>query len=108
MGDLIYLFNNKILGVVEQNPIQKTDSDIIIPNPLTNQALIKFNLPSSGITTLNMLNESGIKIKSLFNSYLDAGNNEVSVNITNIPSGNYFVSIQCTNYSKTLKLSIIK
>lgn len=108
MGDLIYLFNNKILEVGDQNPVQNTVSDIIIPNPLTIQALIKFNLPTSGITALNLLTESGIKIKSLFNSYLDAGNNEVSVNLLNIPSGNYLVSIQCTNYNKTLKLSIVK
>ena len=92
----------------DQNPIQKTDLDIIIPNPLTNQALIKFNLPSSGLTTLNILNESGIKITSLLNSFLDAGNNELTVNLASIPSGNYLVSIQCKNYNKTLKLSIVK
>jgi WD40 repeat protein len=107
-GYYLFLYNFISATVQIQNPVQKTDSDIIIPNPLTNQALIKFNLPYSGMTKIILLNEIGIEITSLFNSFLDAGNNEVSVNITNIPSGNYFVSIQCKNYNKTLKLSIVK
>jgi WD40 repeat protein len=102
------VLNNKTTGLIGNNPKFTGTQDIIIPNPLTNQALIKFNLLSSGITILNLLNESGITIKSLFNSFLDAGNNELTVNLASIPSGNYLVSIQCKNYNKTLKLSIIK
>jgi hypothetical protein len=70
--------------------------------------LIKFILPEGGNTKIILQNEIGTEINSLFNSFLYAGNNELTVNLSGIASGNYFISIQCKNYNKILKLSIVK
>ena len=108
-SDKIDLLNNHPASNIKVNNLEKTISfDTVIPNPSTHSALINIYLKYSGIFNFILVNEAGLELKILYKGYLDAGLNNIMVDLSDLPSGNYFVTITGVNYTKTLKLIILK
>jgi photosystem II stability/assembly factor-like uncharacterized protein len=78
------------------------------PNPFNPTTNIKFSIPVSGYTTLNVYDPGGKLISTLVNSELNAGTYEADFDGSNIASGIYFYTLSSGNYIKTNKMILVK
>jgi hypothetical protein len=78
------------------------------PNPFNPTTNIKFSLPVSGYTTLNVYDAGGKLISTMVNSDLKAGIYKVDFNGAGLASGIYFYRLTSKGYFKTMKMILIK
>lgn len=94
------------------------DSDEIIPsayslkqnypNPFNPSTEITFTLPENQFVNLVVYNLLGEKVQTLVNKEMTAGSYNITFNAKNLNSGVYFYSIKAGNFSKTMKMILMK
>jgi hypothetical protein len=77
----------------------------IYPNPTNNKVNLDFTTQKSTTATWVLYNELGKKVKT-GSKKLIAGNNQISINMQNIKSGIYFISLEMDE--ETITKQIIK
>jgi len=81
----------------------------IIPNPVTYQATIEYNLPNSSKVVLSISNIQGRPIKQLFKDhYQDAGRHDFMFSAKDFAKGVYLISLQSEVGIETQKLIVLK
>jgi hypothetical protein len=83
------------------------------PNPFNSNTRIKYNLQISGKVELSIFNYLGKEVTKLINETQQPGEYQVLWNGTNnetkeVSSGIYFAILKCDNFTKTIKLSLIR
>lgn len=78
------------------------------PNPFNLSTMIRYELKTPGIVSLNIYNVTGQKIKELMNAYQTAGIYSAYWNAENLASGLYFYRLQVGECLKTKKLLLQK
>jgi photosystem II stability/assembly factor-like uncharacterized protein len=78
------------------------------PNPFNPSTIINFQLPTNNFVSLIIYDITGKVIETLVNEQLSAGSYKVDWNASRYPSGIYFCRIETGNFSKTIKMSLIK
>jgi len=78
------------------------------PNPSNPKARIDYELPFDTELLISVYDIGGREVKKLFDGFSIAGYYAVEFDGTDLASGIYFYRIQTPNYSKTLKLILIK
>jgi hypothetical protein len=95
------LLINGILGVDDGSI--KTDMNLmkdalIYPNPVNNFANILITSKLPHFTTINIYDVNGICVVKNLQNYLNSGENEVKINVSNLPSGFYQVFLSTDSY----------
>ena len=70
------------------------NNNLIYPNPTNDLATIEFDLKTSSIATIELLDTKGSKIKTIINTFLEAGMQKIEINTSDIPSGKYYIIVQ--------------
>jgi hypothetical protein len=78
------------------------------PNPFNPSTRIRFDLPSTGLTTLKIYNSLGKEVATLLNSKLSAGTYEYEWSASRLPSGIYFYKLMTNDFSSTKILVLLK
>ncbi len=78
------------------------------PNPFNPTTVISFALPKAMDVNIAVYNSLGQKVKELVNSTMFAGNHSVKMNGADLTSGLYFYRISTPEYSKTMKMMLVK
>lgn len=82
------------------------------PNPFNPSTKIGFNIPVNSFVTIEVFDMLGRKISDLVNNDLNAGSYNISFNASGLSSGIYFYRLTAvsggTNFTKTMKLNLIK
>jgi hypothetical protein len=78
------------------------------PNPFNPSTTISFTLAKAGKTTVDVFNSAGQKVDTIMNANLNAGSHSVTWNAANRSAGVYFYMIKSGNYSKTMKMTLVK
>ncbi len=78
------------------------------PNPFTYQLNIDFKLTETDQVTIRVYNTIGMLVAELQNSVLAAGNHQVKWDASNMPTGQYFYSIQTSKTITTQKVMKVK
>jgi beta-mannanase len=78
------------------------------PNPFNPSTKIKFALPSSGNTKLNVYNIFGEKVRTLVQSYLEAGIHEMDFTADGLSSGVYLYALQFDGKQEIKKMILQK
>jgi len=76
------------------------------PNPVANNLTLSYSLSNSGLTTLDIYNLSGSKIKSIVTENAVKGNYKAEVNVNDLPNGFYIVRLKNNNIIKCVKISV--
>jgi hypothetical protein len=81
------------------------------PNPAETESTISLNLLSASAINVEVFNQSGIKVKTLFNGSVAAGQQEFIWNLTNsentrVAAGVYFVRVHSADGSLTDKIVV--
>ena len=78
------------------------------PNPFNPSTSIIFTLPQSGKVTINVYNALGQKVATLVDGFQREGIHKIKFNANNLPSGVYFYRIKAGEFSKTMKMLLMK
>lgn len=79
----------------------------VFPNPVENNSLISFNIPSKQKVELKIFDMLGREVSSLFNGNLSAGDHQYSISEnTNLSGGVYFVGLFVDRQRFTKKLIV--
>jgi hypothetical protein len=114
-------YNNKVLSATPRitaidNEKEPEDDFLLLqnyPNPFNPNTRIQYNLPKSDNVKLNIYNTLGIKVRTLTDSYQNAGMHSVlwdgKDNKNNsVSSGVYFFRLETGNISLMKKMILIK
>lgn len=78
------------------------------PNPCNGQITLDVNILRDGETGIVMRDILGREVKKIFKGKMDAGQKRLSVDVTNLASGVYFIILNSSNQIKTNKVVILK
>ena len=78
------------------------------PNPFNPTTTISFTIPESGDVTVDIFNVAGQKVASLVNGQMNAGSHSVVWDASDFSAGVYFYSIKAGNYTRTMKMTLLK
>ncbi|MCS7053313.1 MAG: T9SS type A sorting domain-containing protein [Ignavibacterium sp.] len=78
------------------------------PNPFNPETIIEFSIPQSAYVTLKVYDSVGNEVAELFNGERGAGNYKVNFDGKNLSSGVYYVKMTAGNYSKTIKMVLMR
>ncbi|MBK8981404.1 MAG: T9SS type A sorting domain-containing protein [Ignavibacteria bacterium] len=78
------------------------------PNPFNPSTKISFQIPTDGVVTLKIFDISGKEVSELVNGNLNAGFHTINFNATSLTSGVYFYKLTAGNFTKVMKMSLIK
>jgi hypothetical protein len=78
------------------------------PNPFNPKTTIVFSIPKYTLVTLKIFDVLGREVSSLINQEMNSGSYKIDWNAENYPSGIYFYKIATLDFSKTMKMMLIK
>ena len=78
------------------------------PNPFNPSTIISYQLPTSSVVSLKVLDVLGREIATLVNDRQNPGNHSVRFSASNLSSGVYYYRLQAGTYIETKKLTVIK
>lgn len=78
------------------------------PNPFNPSTVISFSLPEVSLVKITVYNAIGQKVIELTNKQMDAGTHTVNFDGSNLSTGFYFYRLETQNYSKTMKMILLR
>jgi hypothetical protein len=78
------------------------------PNPFNPTTVISFELPVTGVVTINAYNSLGQNVATLLNEEKTAGTHSVTISGDKLPSGTYFVRANYNGNIATTKILLLK
>lgn len=93
-----------------QNKIWTTKNSCLrnFPNPATNSTLIECNIQTNDYYDLIIYNSFGIEVKSIKHFWLDEGENNIPIDLTDLSSGIYVYTVKNNNFFQTSKMVVRK
>lgn len=78
------------------------------PNPFNPVTVIRYSLGLDGPTKMYLYDFNGKQIQTLVDEYQRPGVYELTVDVSNIPSGNYYYKLVSGAWSETKMLTVVK
>jgi len=78
------------------------------PNPFNPTTTIGFTLANAGDVTIDVFNIAGQKVDTLVNNFMEAGSHSVVWDASGFSAGVYFYTVKSGNFTKTLKMTLLK
>ena len=78
------------------------------PNPFNPSTTISYSIPEATNVDLKIFNALGELVTTLVNDYQITGNYKVSFNADQLSSGFYIARLVTENYSKNIKMLLVK
>jgi len=78
------------------------------PNPFNPTTNIEFSVPQASDVKLKVYNQLGQTVATLVDDRLSAGSYSVDWNATDLPSGVFYYRMTASDFSKTIKLMLMK
>jgi len=109
-GDVIYqgfltVSADNGVGVDETSAVAFNLS--VFPNPASEYITLEFGLAEAGRVQAELIDMQGKKVRTLVNSTYASGNQTVTVDLDNLPEGNYFVRVLTENGAYTEKVLLL-
>lgn len=78
------------------------------PNPFNPTTTITYTLANAGDVTIDVFNVAGQKVDTLVNNHVEAGTHSVVWDANGFSAGVYFYSIKSGDFTKTMKMTLLK
>ncbi len=78
------------------------------PNPVGSSTSFHFNLPTAGNVSMKLYDIKGNMVADVINGYRPSGENEVSVNTSNLANGTYICKFESGAYLITREIVVVK
>jgi hypothetical protein len=90
------------------NSVKAINGMKVFPNPTAETATVQFELETSSNVTIKLYNVQGKEIATGLNEMLNAGTQQVQINVSNVEAGLYFVKVSSNNATSTVRLSVVR
>lgn len=91
---------------VEENTLTNTIGMSIYPNPIVNDATIRFNLDETSDVTYQIYDLSGRMVTKVSLGKYPQGTHNVNFNVSNLNAGTYIIRVQTGETSETTKILV--
>lgn len=81
---------------------------IAYPNPFNPKTTIRFELPGAGLTVIELFDLSGMKVRTLLASLLQAGNHGLNFDGTGVAAGVYLCRLSHPSGTATVRIVLLK
>jgi hypothetical protein len=107
---LVILYFDQQTGILDPHDIVPPSLSLPRnhPNPFNASTTIEFTLPEESDMRLSIYNILGQKIAVLFDGQKPAGEHSVAWNAGDVPSGVYFARLVKADFSKSIKMILLK
>jgi len=78
------------------------------PNPFNPSTTISFATADAGNVTIDVFNVAGQKVDTIVSEFMNAGSHSVVWDASEFSAGVYFYTVRCSEFSKTLKMTLLK
>jgi len=78
------------------------------PNPFNPTTTISFTLAEAGNISVEVYNVAGQKVDTIVNEFMDSGKHSIVWDSNGFSAGVYFYTVKSGDYSKTMKMTLIK
>jgi hypothetical protein len=78
------------------------------PNPFNPVTKISYSLGLDGQTKMFLYDDAGRLVQELFNEYQQPGKYELTLDVSNLPSGKYFYTLVSGTWSQTKTMVVLK
>ncbi|MGB5894701.1 MAG: S8 family serine peptidase, partial [Ignavibacteriaceae bacterium] len=101
-----FRFSNEIMVEV----LNLTDYQLFqnYPNPFNPSTSIKYSIPAQSKIKISLYDIIGNEVSILFEGIQELGVHNINLTADNLPSGVYFVSMTAENFSKAIKITLMK
>ncbi len=79
----------------------------VYPNPMTNSTVVNFNLNNSKNVKISLFNNLGMEVMKITESYMNAGNHNINLNLAEFENGIYFIRVQAGEKILTEKVTLV-
>ena len=98
------------VGITDQQP-RVPDRFALLqnyPNPFNTTTIIKYSLPSESNVSIEIYNILGQRVVTIYDGIQQAGEHTIIWDASKFPSGVYFARLQTDDYSKSVKMVLLK
>ncbi len=78
------------------------------PNPFNPSTTIEYYVPTNSHVNISIYDINGKKVKTLVNEIKNKGNYKINFDASDLSSGVYYYTIKGNNFSKTMKMNLLK
>jgi len=114
-GKTFFVAFDSVHGVITDKPVAVEEEgqeafavDQNSPNPFNPTTTISFSIPASYHVTVEIFNVAGQKIDTLVNDFMIAGKHSVVWDASGLSAGVYFYMVKSGDFSKTMKMTLLK
>ncbi|MBR9919375.1 MAG: T9SS type A sorting domain-containing protein [Bacteroidetes bacterium] len=93
-------------GIFDLNPNAREFIKSISPNPVTDQAILEFELPKSGKVRIDLMDMQGRTMKSIRDERMASGTHILSFSISGLSSGMHFCRMKYEGKTEIIKLFV--
>jgi len=112
---LWYVGHDSITGTITASSVSvEEDAPAVFavaqnaPNPFNPTTTISFSIAEAGNVSIDVFNVAGQKVDTIVNDFMDAGSHMASWDASGFSAGVYFYTVKTGNYSKTMKMTLLK
>ncbi|MCE5248642.1 T9SS type A sorting domain-containing protein [bacterium] len=78
------------------------------PNPFNPTTTISFSLAQAGNVTVDVFNAAGQKVDTIANEFMGTGSHSLTWDASGFSAGIYFYTVKTGEFSKTMKMTLLK
>jgi hypothetical protein len=108
INDAYYNRESFVADVPSERAVVETDSAILTPNPARDRTRLRFTSNTAGQGMLRVVNGLGQEVLSQKLDRVDGGVNDVSIDLSGVPAGLYFVSVSAGSRASPSKLTVVR
>jgi len=95
-------------GAVEEEAVAAFAVDQNTPNPFNPTTTIGFTITEAGHVSVDIYNVAGQKVDTLVNDAMSAGRHSLVWDASGMSAGVYFYTVKSGDFSKTMKMTLLK
>jgi hypothetical protein len=114
-GGAYFVAHDSINGTITNEPVKVEAAAIAevelaqnAPNPFNPTTSISYRIPESGQVTIDVFNIAGQKVDTLVDGFVKAGSHSTTWDASSFAAGVYFYTITVGDFSKTMKMTLLK
>jgi hypothetical protein len=112
IGSVAHVDNLSFSGIANVEQISGLPKNFDLtqnyPNPFNPSTKIEYSIPEASFVELNVYDILGNEVAELVNEEQSAGTYRADFSANNLASGLYIAKLQAGNYTKTIKMSLLK
>jgi hypothetical protein len=112
IGSVAHIDNLSFSGIADVEQISGQPQDFSLsqnyPNPFNPLTKIEYSIPEAGLVQLKVYDILGNQVAELVNEEQSAGTYRADFTSDNLASGLYIAKLQAGNYTKTIKMTLLR